>query len=170
MKKRISMTVTPGEMAESLKHMKYEYLGDGLNTKDDWAILAAQLDVRQSATNIPITSEDVMNEAFAAIERDRIESQHYLEELEEKEKVLNQLAESRRELISRAKEIALEICEREGTVSSPQVLAVLREENPFDVDPRFMGAVFRKGWLRVGWTTAGSHGRPVSVWKRDELY
>lgn len=168
MKKRISITATPDEM--SLKHMKFTYLGNGLNTKDDWAILAAQLDVCQQAANIPITSEDIMNEAFATIERDRIESLYYLEELEKKEEVLNQLAESRRELITRAKEIALEIYEREGTVSSPQVLAVLREENPFDVDPRFMGAVFRKGWLRVGWTTAGSHGRPVSVWKRDLSY
>ena len=50
-------------------------------------------------------------------------------------------------------------------------LTLLREEGygpELDrIDLRFMGAVFRKGWRRVGWVPTGSHARPVAIWERE---
>jgi hypothetical protein len=56
-----------------------------------------------------------------------------------------------------------------GRVTSTEVLEVMREHHPElleDVDPRFMGCVFRRGWRRIGYEDSGSHRRPVSIWVR----
>lgn len=76
-------------------------------------------------------------------------------------------------LIEGAKQIALDIAFQFGTVTSTKVLDTLKDDPDLrhlldGVDPRFMGAVFRKGWERVGFDNSGSHKRPVTVWKRRE--
>ena len=89
---------------------------------------------------------------------------------EARDTALNLLEEKRAELISCAMQIAQEIAQQQGTVTSPAVLDRLQKEHPeavAGVDRRCMGAVFRRsrGWTRVGWAAQGSHSRPVSVWK-----
>lgn len=82
--------------------------------------------------------------------------------------------EYRRALIDTAFDIAVDIAKKQGNVTSPQVLAVLRNHPTLGnvvraVDRRFMGAVFRrKCWERIGWTATGSHLRPVAVWVHRE--
>ena len=74
-------------------------------------------------------------------------------------------------LVDAARDIAIDLADQQGKVTSPQVLAVLREHPELgnvveSVDRRFMGAVFRsKCWERIGWIATGSHRRPVSVWR-----
>lgn len=86
---------------------------------------------------------------------------------------LDMLAEARADLIAEAREIAEIIFRMKGRVTAPQVLSAMRELDETGlrlgiVDPRFMGAVFRRGWKRIGFEPAGSHARPVSIWTKDE--
>ena len=86
-----------------------------------------------------------------------------------KEKVLNTLEVVRAELIDQAKTIAEEIADIKGTVNSSEVVYEMRLRGigAVDlVDKRFMGAVFRKGWERVGFSPTGSHSRPISIWRK----
>ena len=92
---------------------------------------------------------------------------------EQRDAALSKLAQSRTELVEKSREIAIRLADQKGTVTSTEVFAVLEAEltgellKTFkEVDPRFMGVVFRSGWVRVGLTSSGSHARPVSVWKR----
>lgn len=74
---------------------------------------------------------------------------------------------SKSELVSTAYSIACDIARTKNEVTSTDVLAALRDAgvDTSGVDPRFIGAVFRKrGWRRVGSRACGSHGRSVSVW------
>lgn len=74
---------------------------------------------------------------------------------------------SKSELVSTAYSIACDIARTRNEVTSTDVLAALRDAgvDTSGVDPRFIGAVFRKrGWRRVGSRACGSHGRSVSVW------
>ena len=93
-------------------------------------------------------------------------------EKKKRDEALDLLEERRAELIAVAKKTALDIALRTGTVTSTEVFERLRNEGwgaHLDaVDPRFMGAVFRKGggWERVGYVQIGSHGRPVAQWRR----
>lgn len=89
------------------------------------------------------------------------------EEARKRDEVLDALEVSRSDLIDAAKAIAIELAIRNGTVNSSQVLHELKTRGIYDgkADPRFMGGCFRKGWTRVGFETAGSHRRPISVWK-----
>lgn len=83
---------------------------------------------------------------------------------------LDTLELSRAELIADAKVHAVRIATETGTVTSTQVLASMRASGHGDdldrYDRRWMGAVFRRGtgWKRVGWSSTGSHCRPVAVW------
>lgn len=74
------------------------------------------------------------------------------------------------DLIHEAKQAAMRVAQQRGTVTSTQVLDDMRANGLAKqlqgVDLRFMGAVFRSGWVRVGYTNTGSHKRPVSVWRR----
>jgi phage FluMu protein Com len=87
-----------------------------------------------------------------------------------KETAINLLEATRAELIAEAKVIAADLCSVRGRVTSTAVLEVMRRgryaDMLSDVDARFMGAVFRSGWKRVGYEPLGSHCRPVSVWER----
>ena len=81
---------------------------------------------------------------------------------------LDLLRRYRAGLIRRGREIALQIAAEKGEVTSTDVLCRLEDEDApglHEVDHRFMGAVFARGWIRVGFTPQGSHCRPVSVWK-----
>lgn len=71
-----------------------------------------------------------------------------------------------------AKVLASEIAACEGTVTGPQVAAELRRLGIYDSndpadprDARFMGAVFRRGWVQVGTSRTGSHNRTVPIWR-----
>ena len=93
-------------------------------------------------------------------------------EIEKRDRVLDALAERRRELVARARELAESIARERGRVTAPDVFAALRAAG-VDLgghDPRWMGAVFNRGrWRRVGWQSTGSHARPVAVWELDEV-
>lgn len=81
---------------------------------------------------------------------------------------LARVAQGKADLILAAKTVAREIATANHTVTSTEVLATLRQRG-YDVDSvdkRFMGVVFRDGFVRYGWTPTGSHKRPVTVWKR----
>ncbi|MCZ6868091.1 MAG: hypothetical protein O7G84_01145 [Gammaproteobacteria bacterium] len=90
----------------------------------------------------------------------------------ERDSALNMLEKTRKRVIEVAREIAVELVGKHGEVTSPHVLRVMRERghgNALDaVDARFMGAVFRAGWLKNGYRCDGaSHNRPVAVWIRS---
>lgn len=90
----------------------------------------------------------------------------------ERDRALDLFEENRRELLSAARKCANELYSLNGRVTAPEVFASLRAGGWGDaldqVDPRFMGGVFREGtgWRRVGWENEGSHRRPVSIWVR----
>lgn len=87
--------------------------------------------------------------------------------------ILDTLEGCRAEIIREAKSCAEEFAKKFGRVTSPEVLSFLKVQPFFqrygidDVDPRFMGCVFRdrKKWKRIGYENSGSHHRPVSIWK-----
>jgi len=90
-------------------------------------------------------------------------------EAEKRDEALALLETTRANLIAAAKIIATRIARQNGRVTSPEVLKLLRESPAWaglvaEVDPRFMGPVFRKGWTRIGYSSEGSHNRPVAVW------
>lgn len=87
-----------------------------------------------------------------------------------RDQVLDVLEEWRKCLVLEAKSRAVRLAKRNGSVTSVEVLDQLRADPEWStavdaVDPRFMGAVFRKGWRRLGWEPAGSHARPVARWE-----
>lgn len=82
---------------------------------------------------------------------------------------LDRLEVTRAYVLNLARDIARKLEQEKGSVSSSEVLFILRAEIPEmleGIDPRFMGAVFRNGWTRAGYELTGSHCRPVSIWKR----
>lgn len=92
-------------------------------------------------------------------------------EAQKRDQVLDALARFRAEVIRHARAAAEELFARDGSVTAPRVLALMRERGhgPLldSVDARCVGVVFRSGWTRVGWEPEGSHGRPVAVWGRS---
>lgn len=85
----------------------------------------------------------------------------------QRDQILDALQTKRASLIAAAKEIAMEIAAQKGTVTGPQVFAVMSERN-FDLSGsrRWMGCVFRgNGWLRAGLANEGSHAQAISVWR-----
>lgn len=90
------------------------------------------------------------------------------EEIKKRNVALDLLEETRAELIDCARKVALKIVNKNGSVTSTEVLIEMHDlgmTSKLDtVDKRFMGAVFRNGWTRKGYENLGSHGRPVSVW------
>lgn len=90
-------------------------------------------------------------------------------ETRKKERALNLLEIYRRDLIDRAKTIADELASEHGEITAPMIVRVLIEEKApgiNKVDRRFMGCVFRKGWVRTGFVTEGSHRQPISKWRK----
>lgn len=91
-----------------------------------------------------------------------------------RDRVLDALQQTRADLIAAADTVARRLCAQNGQVTSTEVFDELRVQGHGpkldQVDPRFMGAVFRKGngWNRIGFEPIGSHGRPVAVWTRGE--
>lgn len=94
------------------------------------------------------------------------------EEAAARDEALDLLEQTRGELIDAARQVALRIAKEQGVVSSTEVFSELEttalKAKMDQVDPRWMGAVFRKGWERVGFESTGSHRRPVSVWRRKD--
>jgi hypothetical protein len=96
---------------------------------------------------------------------------HYREQQQKREREFaeQRLLAARGDMIKLARTVAREIAERDGQVTSPQVVRELRARGhgpTLDkIDRRFMGPVFRKGWKRVGYANEGSHGAAVSVWE-----
>lgn len=95
-----------------------------------------------------------------------------MSQAEKRDEALRNLEDHRAWLIATARQIAVEIAQAQGTVTSPEVARVLQERWPgclSGVDTRFLGAVFRTSqgdcpFTPVGWTNTGSHARPVRVW------
>ena len=92
-------------------------------------------------------------------------------EMDKRDEALDSLEAARDELIAVAKSIAYQLAREHGTVTSPQVIAEMKRlgwgDRLAEVDLRFMGVVFRRGWQRKGWATGkegGSHARPVAIW------
>lgn len=92
-------------------------------------------------------------------------------EEQKRDEALALLANTRRTLVAEARRVAIVLANQQGTVTSPQVLSAMRKGgwglDLDSVDARFMGVVFRKGWIRVGWENRGSHARPVSIWRKN---
>lgn len=93
----------------------------------------------------------------------------------ERDQALDPLTATRRHLIDVATRFAVSIARRRNRVTSTEVLALMQRDPDLaeimaDVDPRFMGAVFRpeRGWQLIGYERTGSHARPVSVWALRE--
>lgn len=94
------------------------------------------------------------------------------DETKKRDAALDLLEERRESLVEYAKALAYKLYALNGEVSSPEILAVMKDDSEIKealtaADPRFMGAVFRKGWKRLRWDATGSHRRPVSVWVRS---
>lgn len=95
-----------------------------------------------------------------------------MSEVEKRDRQLDMFELTRAELLDVAKEAAVKLANAHGTVTSPAVVKELRRcgwgQSLDRVDLRFMGAVFRRGWKRVGWalgaSSPGSHARPVAIW------
>ncbi len=91
-------------------------------------------------------------------------------DFDRRDEALDLLAKYRTELVEAARAFALHLAHEHGRVTSPQVIRAMRDagwgSRLDQVDARFMGAVFRKGWERIGYEPGGSHARPVSIWKR----
>lgn len=87
-----------------------------------------------------------------------------------RDSALNLFELYRGDLLDAARAVADELAHLNGRVTAPEVLSTLRERGFSEaldkVDRRFMGAVFRQGWKRIGWEPMGSHGRPVSIWQK----
>jgi hypothetical protein len=84
---------------------------------------------------------------------------------------LDRLEVTRSYLINLGRDLAVKLARLKGVVTSSEVLFLLKHQVPEmldGIDPRFMGAVFRKGWIKVGYESTGSHGRPVSRWMLKE--
>ncbi len=96
-------------------------------------------------------------------------------EVQKRDKVLDQLAETRTKLMSAARATARCMAEAGQEVTSPAVVEQMRVQGygpELDrVDLRFMGPVFRRGWKRVGYllgrNSPGSHARAVVIWELD---
>lgn len=92
-------------------------------------------------------------------------------EAKKKDCALDLLEATRAHLVRVARNLAtlMAASAPDETITSVEVLAEMRKcgysEQLDLVDPRFMGAVFRRGWQRVGYEPSGSHCRPVSRWK-----
>lgn len=92
----------------------------------------------------------------------------------ERDASLALLRKYRANLISRGKVIARELAKKNGEVTSPEVLEILKQESPNEVaavDARFMGPVFVSDeWERIRFANKGSHKQPISVWRlRSEV-
>lgn len=93
-------------------------------------------------------------------------------ERKKRDSSLDRLEVTRSYLINLAKDFALRLFRAKGCVTSSEVLFLLRSEVPEmldGIDPRFMGAVFRNGWVRIGYEPLGSHCRPVAVWRLKDV-
>ena len=91
-------------------------------------------------------------------------------EPEKRDQVLDRLERIRQQLVDVGIATARQIAQSRGQVTSVDVLEAMRQSPSLatkmeEVDPRWIGAVFRRGWRRVGWEQTGSHARPVSIWQ-----
>ncbi len=92
---------------------------------------------------------------------------------EARDEVLNELSRSRAELIAAGTEAAFSIWRQNGSVTSVEVMAQLRENPALALmlkacDPRWIGNVLlpSKGWKKLGYVAKGSRGRPIPEWTR----
>lgn len=92
-----------------------------------------------------------------------------------RDRVLDALEAHRKPLVEVGHAVACSIWLAKGRVSSSDVWDVIEKRAKTDLglaaqlvaaDPRWLGAVFRRGWRRIGYEATGSHKRPVSVWER----
>lgn len=91
-------------------------------------------------------------------------------EAQARDQALDAIEQFRAKAVALARTAADVVHAEKGRVSSTDVLNLMRQQGhgPLidSIDARFMGAVFRNGWTRVGWERTGSHKRPVPMWSR----
>lgn len=76
-------------------------------------------------------------------------------------------------LIEKATEVAVALCRKNGTVTSVQTIAAMREDVTLATllatcpDTRWLGGVFLKsrGWIRGDYVNEGARGRPIPQWR-----
>ena len=84
--------------------------------------------------------------------------------------VLNALEKERQELISAARRVAYIIYqENPHPLTAGEIFEAMSnvdgmENILINHDKRWLGAVFRKGFLKAGFSFTGSHCRPVHTW------
>lgn len=96
-------------------------------------------------------------------------------EIQKRDKVMDQLTETRTKLVAAARDIARGMAQDGQRVTSPDVVEQMRAQGygpEIDrVDLRFMGPVFRRGWREVGSligrASPASHSRRVVIWELD---
>lgn len=86
-----------------------------------------------------------------------------------RDEALDNLEAYRGALCEIGREVAIEVAQQRGRVTSVEVFSEMRargyDEAMDSVDPRWMGVVFRESvWKRRGWEQTGSHRRPVAIW------
>lgn len=85
---------------------------------------------------------------------------------------LDALEKWRADAIALARVTATRIDHDLGRVTSTEVEFAMREQGhgPMldSIDPRWMGAVFRRGWRRIGQEPTGSHKRMVAIWTKEK--
>jgi hypothetical protein len=92
---------------------------------------------------------------------------------------IEQVSKGYADLIAAGIPIAMRICEERGRVTSVEVEAEMLSDSRYasrmaeipvgETTPerRWLGHIFQRGgWKRFGYEPTGSHGRPVSIWKR----
>ena len=95
----------------------------------------------------------------------------WLDEKPKRNEALALLEANRADHMATALEITINHTKKHGGVTSSDVFEPMRRLDilPKNVDPRWMGAVFRrKCWKRVGYVNGGSHLRPISIWKYSD--
>lgn len=94
------------------------------------------------------------------------------EEEAKRDDILDAMEQRRRVLLAVAKGVAGRIERTRGRVTAVEVLADMRDcgfgPQMAMVDSRWAGAIFRRGWTRIGYESKGSHARPVSVWRKTK--
>lgn len=87
----------------------------------------------------------------------------------QRDAVLDAIEVAHEQPIAIAKRHRDRIHRERGRVTSVEVRASMEAAGEWphrdEADPRFMGALFRKGWVRIGFEPTASHGRPAAIWK-----
>ena len=86
-----------------------------------------------------------------------------------KEEALERFESESQAWLAQARQIAREVCRRKGTATSDDVLTATGL--PEGLHHNVVGAIFRRGFVRVGFTQTArpeGHARVIGVWEIGE--